>query len=75
MKGYERGETLSLLFMGYIYKITNDVNDKVYIGQTHGLQKYLCDKLWQKSNTTKPIKLKDIDIDRESIGLEILEYC
>lgn len=35
MKGKGREKSRSFLIMGYIYKITNDVNDKVYIGQTH----------------------------------------
>ncbi len=55
--------------------MTNRNDNNAYIEQIHTLQDYLCDQLWQKSNTTEPIKLKDIGIERESIGLEILEYC
>lgn len=34
MKGKGREKSRSFLIMGYIYKIINDINNKVYIGQT-----------------------------------------
>lgn len=41
--------------MGYIYKITNDINNKVYIGQTKNLIKYRWEHhLWKGKHPEKP---------------------
>lgn len=62
--------------MGYIYKIVNNVNNKVYIGQTT----YTLDRRWQqhlsKSKTNNSLLYKEMRrIGQNHFRIDIIEEC
>lgn len=65
--------------MSYIYKITNDINDKIYIGQT----KFSIEKRWEEhihhskynKNKNYPLYLAIRKYGEEHFHIELLEKC
>lgn len=60
-----------------IYKVTNKLNGKVYIGQTTNFRKRLSDYMnaHKKTNLTQTIVRKIIQYGTENFTIEILEEC
>jgi group I intron endonuclease len=57
----------------YIYKLTNLINGKIYIGQTNNLERRLKEHLYDKRRN-KPIHNALIKHGRENFSLEVIYY-
>ena len=68
--------------MGYIYKITNDINDKVYVGQTQNSlndrfskHKYKAKECYFKQNYKQPLYNAINKYGFEHFKIELIEEC
>lgn len=65
--------------MGYIYKITNDINDKIYVGQTiNTLEQRFYKHCWeakQDCRNTSPLHLAIKKYGKEHFTISLLEEC
>lgn len=61
--------------MGYIYKITNILNQKHYIGQTNNIERRYKEHFIWKLNGSQYIDQIISDIGQENFSFEVIEEC